>query len=374
MINSLGLDKKPNQTRVVVAMSGGVDSSVVAAQLKTEGYQVIGITMQLYANPSFKSKPGKCCGGVDIKDAIKISSDFNFPHYVFDYQSEFKFGVINDFVESYHSGLTPVPCIKCNETVKFSNLLDAAKNLNADCMATGHYVRRTTGEKGIELHRALDETKDQSYFLFSTKQDQLEYLRFPLGHMKSKSETRIKAQNLGLNIADKPDSQDICFVNGGKYADFIKNLSHTSNEPGLILDKNGVELGRHDGIINYTIGQRKRLGISSTEPYYVLEINPLTNSIVVGRRVDLITKKFKIKEVNWLGDNSFVDSPTDGWPLQVKVRSTRPAKSAIIYPIDPKNGEVSITEYEEAIAPGQACVFYEKDSSRVLGGGWITAD
>ncbi len=374
MINSLGLNKTPSQTRVVVAMSGGVDSSVVAAQLKKEGYEVIGITMQLYSDESPNAIPGKCCGGIDIKDAIKVSRDFNFPHYVFDYQTEFKNNVIDDFVDSYSNGLTPIPCIKCNETVKFSNLLNAAKNLNADCMATGHYVRRRPGKNGLELHRALDESKDQSYFLFSTTPDQLEYLRFPLGNMKSKSETRILAKNLGLKIAKKPDSQDICFVARGKYIDFLQSLPINHKGPGLIIDKKGNELGHHDGIINYTIGQRKRLGLSSTEPYYVLSIDPVLNCITVGRKCDLVSKKFKIKEINWLGTRRFIDSPADGWSLQVKVRSTRPSKSASISPIDESNGEVSITEYEEAIAPGQACVFYEKNSSRVLGGGWIAAN
>ena len=374
MINSLGLKKTPSQTRVVVAMSGGVDSSVVAAQLKKEGYEVIGITMQLYSDESPSAIPGKCCGGTDIKDAIKISRDLNFPHYVFDYQAEFKSSVIDDFAYSYSNGLTPIPCIKCNETVKFSNLLNAAKNLNADCMATGHYVRRKPGKSGVELHRALDESKDQSYFLFSTTPDQLEYLRFPLGNIKSKSETRILAKNLGLKIAEKPDSQDICFVARGKYVDFLENLQINHKGPGAIIDKNGNELGQHDGIINYTIGQRKRLGISSAEPYYVLSIDPVSNCITVGRKCDLVSKKFKIEKINWLGASRFIDSPADGWSLQVKVRSTRPSKSANIWPIDENNGEVSITEYEEAIAPGQACVFYEKDSSRVLGGGWITAN
>ena len=371
MVNSLGINKSPDQTRVVVAMSGGVDSSVVAAALKREGYEVIGITMQLYASNSNTTNPGRCCGGIDIKDAAKVSRDLNFPHYVFDYEKEFKTGVIDDFTKSYVNGITPVPCIRCNETVKFSSLLKAAKNLNADCMATGHYVRRETGNKGIELHTALDKSKDQSYFLFSTKVSQLEFLRFPLGEICSKSETRAMAKELGLRIADKPDSQDICFVNGGKYADFIKSLTIDGKESGPILNENGDQLGQHDGIINYTIGQRRRLGISSSEPYYVLKIDSISNSITVGRKNDLVSKKFNIRNINWLGDSKFTDSPQSGWSFKVKVRSTRPSKSAKIYPIDNYSGEVLIDEYEESIAPGQACVFYDKYSSRVLGGGWI---
>ena len=371
MINSLGINKSPNQTRVVVAMSGGVDSSVVAANLKRDGYEVIGITMQLYANTSNTLNSGKCCGGIDIKDAAKISRDLNFPHYVFDYTKEFRSGVIDDFASSYINGMTPVPCIRCNETVKFSNLLEAAKNLNADCMATGHYVRRELGNKSFELHTALDETKDQSYFLFSTNASQLKFLRFPLGKITSKSETRAMAKEFGLKIADKPDSQDICFVNGGKYADFIQSLSFEEKGSGPILSETGEELGQHDGIINYTIGQRKRLGISSSEPYYVLKIDPISNSITVGRKNDLVNKKFNIVNINWLGDQKFIHSPPNGWRLNVKVRSTRPSKPAIISPSDNYSGKVLIDDYEEAIAPGQACVFYEQHSSRVLGGGWI---
>ena len=371
-MNSLGINKEPKNTRVVVAMSGGVDSSVVAAKLKTEGYDVIGITMQLYSGNVSNNKPGKCCGGVDINDAIKVSRDFDFPHYVFDYEDEFKKNVIDDFTNSYVNGLTPVPCIRCNETVKFSNLLDAARNLNADCMATGHYVRRKLGLNGIELHTALDNKKDQSYFLFATTLKQLEFLRFPLGDHKSKETTRSLAENLGLKVANKPDSQDICFIAKGKYFDFIQNTTSEYIKEGPIYNKEGQKLGTHKGIANYTIGQRKGLGISSTRPLYVTKIDVKSNSIIVGYKSDLVGEKFKINNINWLGHENFNDCPKNGFLVDVKVRSTRPPKSAEIYPLDKKNGLVTLKDHEESIAPGQACVFYEQNSSRVLGGGWIS--
>ena len=372
-MNSLGINKDPKNTRVVVAMSGGVDSSVVAAKLKTEGYDVIGITMQLYSSDVSNSKPGKCCGGIDINDAIKVSRDFNFPHYVFDYEDEFKKGVIDEFTKSYINGLTPVPCIRCNETVKFSNLLDAAKNLNADCMATGHYVRRKSSINGIELHTALDSKKDQSYFLFATTREQLEFLRFPLGDLNSKEITRTLAKDLGLRVSNKPDSQDICFIAKGKYFDFIQNSSKAIIKKGPIYDKEGNNLGTHKGIANYTIGQRKGLGISSTQALYVTKIDVRSNSITVGHKSDLVGEKFNINNINWLGHESFNDCSKNSFLVDVKVRSTRPPKSAEIYPLDPKNGVVELKDHEESIAPGQACVFYEKNSSRVLGGGWISS-
>ena len=371
-MNSLGINKDPKNTRVVVAMSGGVDSSVVAAKLKTEGYDVIGITMQLYSSDVSNSKTGKCCGGIDINDAIKVSRDFNFPHYVFDYEDEFKKGVIDEFTKSYINGLTPVPCIRCNETVKFSNLLDAAKNLNADCMATGHYVRRKSNINGIELHTALDSKKDQSYFLFATTREQLEFLRFPLGDLNSKEITRTLAKDLGLRVSNKPDSQDICFIAKGKYFDFIQNSSKAIIKKGPIYDKEGNNLGTHKGIANYTIGQRKGLGISSTQALYVTKIDVRSNSITVGHKCDLVGEKFNINNINWLGNENFNDCSKNSFLVDVKVRSTRPPKSAEIYPLDPKNGVVELKDHEESIAPGQACVFYEKNSSRVLGGGWIS--
>ena len=370
-LNSLGFAKSPADTRVVVAMSGGVDSSVVAAILAEEGYDVIGVTLQLYDHGAALAKKGACCAGLDIHDARRVASDMNFPHYVLDYENIFKESVIDEFAQSYLSGATPVPCIRCNEQVKFKDLLETAKDLDADCMATGHYIRRKTGTKRVELHRAADTNRDQSYFLFSTTSEQLEFLRFPLGHLPSKDETRTLAAKYGLSIADKPDSQDICFVPDGNYTSVIEKLHPGAGKAGDIVDGNGTFLGRHQGVINYTIGQRRGLGIGGlSDPLYVVALNVEENKVIVGPKDQLKTRFVPINGINWLGDAEFMSAKEI--ILSVKVRSTRPPREAIVRPISPKSATVELLNPEEGVAPGQACVFYETETSRVLGGGWIT--
>ena len=371
-LNSLGFAKSPADTRVVVAMSGGVDSSVVAAILAEEGYDVIGVTLQLYDHGAALAKKGACCAGLDIHDARRVASDMNFPHYVLDYENIFKESVIEEFAQSYLSGATPVPCIRCNEQVKFKDLLETAKDLDADCMATGHYIRRKTGTKRVELHRAADTNRDQSYFLFSTTSEQLEFLRFPLGHLPSKDETRTLAAKYGLSIADKPDSQDICFVPDGNYTSVIEKLHPGAGKAGDIVDGNGTFLGRHRGVINYTIGQRRGLGIGGlSDPLYVVALNVEENKVIVGPKDQLKTRFVPINGINWLGDAEFMSAKEI--MVSVKVRSTRPPREAIVRPLSPKSATVELLNPEEGVAPGQACVFYKTDTSRVLGGGWITA-
>ena len=370
-VNSLGFAKAPRDTRVVVAMSGGVDSSVVAAELAQQGYDVVGITLQLYDHGAALAKKGACCAGRDIHDARRVAEDLNFPHYVLDYENRFREAVIDDFAESYLAGATPVPCIRCNERVKFKDLLQTAKDLDADCMATGHYIQRKSGLLGAELHMAADHQRDQSYFLFSTTKEQLDYLRFPLGHLTSKAETRALAIKYGLGVADKPDSQDICFVPNGNYAAVIEKLHPGSAQPGDIVDQQGNVLGRHNGIIHYTIGQRRGLGIGGlTDPIYVVRLDIDRKQVIVGPKELLATRKVLLKEVNWLGDQP-ITSQTE-WKISAKVRSTRPPKDAILRPISDTEAVVELIMAEEGVAPGQACVFYNSDSSRVLGGGWIT--
>jgi tRNA-specific 2-thiouridylase len=370
-VNSLGFAKAPKDTRVVVAMSGGVDSSVVAAELAQQGYDVVGITLQLYDHGAALAKKGACCAGRDIHDARRVAEDLNFPHYVLDYENRFREAVIDDFAESYLAGATPVPCIRCNERVKFKDLLQTAKDLDADCMATGHYIQRKSGQLGAELHMAADHQRDQSYFLFSTTKEQLDYLRFPLGHLTSKAETRALAIKYGLKVADKPDSQDICFVPNGNYAAVIEKLHPGSAQPGDIVDQQGNVLGRHNGIIHYTIGQRRGLGIGGlTDPIYVVRLDIDRKQVIVGPKELLATRKVLLKEVNWLGDQP-ITSQTE-WKISAKVRSTRPPKDAILRPISDTEAVVELIMAEEGVAPGQACVFYNSDSSRVLGGGWIT--
>ncbi len=367
----MGFEKKPEETRVVVAMSGGVDSSVVAAKLHEEGYEVIGITMQLYDHGSMVAKKGACCAGRDIHDARRIANEIGFPHYVLDYESYFKKQVIQEFVDSYTSGYTPIPCIRCNERVKFRELLEMAKSLDADCLATGHYIQRVVSEHGVELHRAKDLTKDQSYFLFTTTKDQLDFLRFPLGEMKSKSETRELAKKYGLSVAQKPDSQDICFVPDGDYAKLVRQIKPQALKPGNIVDLEGKVLGKHNGISNFTIGQRRRLGINGfTEPLYVIRINALKAEVIVGPKSALDTFNFEITNVNWLGDKHFEEE--DSINVDVKVRSTRSPTPAIVIPLGDHNARIELVNPELAVSPGQACVFYSQDSSRVLGGGWIS--
>lgn len=369
--NSLGFTKKPENTRVVVAMSGGVDSSVVAAKLHEENYEVIGITMQLYDHGSMIAKKGACCAGRDIHDARRIADEIGFPHYVLDYESYFKQQVIQEFVESYTNGYTPIPCIRCNERVKFRELLDMAKSLDADCLATGHYIHRVVGKNGVELHRAKDLTKDQSYFLFTTTREQLDFLRFPLGEMKSKSETRDLARKYGLAVAQKPDSQDICFVPDGDYARLVKRIKPEALKPGNIVDLEGNLLGTHEGISHFTIGQRRGLGISGfSEPQYVVRIDSSNAEVIVGPQSALNTYDFEISNVNWLGDLPFEEE--DSINVDVKVRSTRTPTPAFVIPLGETEAKIQLIDPELAVSPGQACVFYSQDSSRVLGGGWIS--
>ena len=369
-LNSLGFAKPPSETRVVVAMSGGVDSSVVAAELAREGYDVVGVTLQLYDHGAALAKKGACCAGIDIHDARRVAEEMGFPHYVLDYENIFKETVIDEFADSYLAGATPVPCIRCNERVKFKDLLATARDLDADCMATGHYIQRKTGAHGAELHMAADETRDQSYFLFPTTQQQLEFLRFPLGHLKSKAETRALAVKHGLAVADKPDSQDICFVPDGNYAALIEKLRPEAANPGDIVDLDGNVLGAHRGVIHYTIGQRRGLGIGGLDdPLYVVRLDADTRQVVVGPKEALTTRIIAVREINWLGDEAF-DSRAQ-WHLAVKVRSTRPPRAAIMRPLSATTAEVELLEPEEGVSPGQACVFYESDGSRIFGGGWI---
>lgn len=367
-VNSLGFAKAPKDTRVIVAMSGGVDSSVVAAQLAEEGYDVVGITLQLYDHGAALAKKGACCAGQDIHDARRVAEEMGFPHYVLDYENTFRESVIDEFADSYLAGATPVPCIRCNERVKFKDLLETAKDLDADCMATGHYIQRKNIDGRAQLHRAADPVRDQSYFLFSTTQEQLDYLRFPLGHLKSKGDTRALAEKYGLAVADKPDSQDICFVPNGSYADVIQKLRPEAAEPGEIMHIDGRRLGEHKGIIHYTVGQRRGLGIGGGEPLYVVKLDAETKQVIVGPKDALTTVHVPIKEVNWLGDGAFGHGPHE---VAVKVRSTRPPKPAVIHPTDDATAMVELLEPEEGVAPGQACVFYDPSGSRILGGGWI---
>lgn len=368
-LNSLGFAKPPAETRVLVAMSGGVDSSVVAAQLAEEGYDVVGVTLQLYDHGAALDKKGACCAGRDIHDARRVAEEMGFPHYVLDYENKFKESVIDEFADAYLAGATPVPCIRCNERVKFRDLLETAKELDADCMATGHYIQRLSGAQKAELHQAADPARDQSYFLFSTTQDQLDYLRFPLGHLKSKAETRALARRYGLPVADKPDSQDICFVPNGSYAAVIEKLRPGAVEPGDIVNLEGEVLGRHQGVIHYTIGQRRGLGIGGGDPLYVLKLDTENHRVIVGPKAALATRIVPIREVNWLGDAPL--EPGQELEILVKVRSTRPPRAAILRKLDADEAEVELLSAEEGIAPGQACVFYAPDSTRVLGGGWI---
>ncbi len=371
-LNSLGFAKSPAETRVLVAMSGGVDSSVVAAQLAREGYDVVGVTLQLYDHGAALAKKGACCAGRDIHDARRVAAEMDFPHYVLDYENRFRESVIDEFADAYLAGATPIPCIRCNERVKFRDLLETAKDLDADCMATGHYIQRKSGPAGPELHRAADHTRDQSYFLFSTTPEQLDYLRFPLGHLTSKAETRALAAEFGLSVADKPDSQDICFVPNGSYTAVIEKLRPDAAKPGDIIHLDGRVLGSHDGVIHYTIGQRRGLGIGGGEPLYVVRLDADTRQVIVGPREALAVRRIPIREINWLGDTAFDTAPAHGWNVEVKVRSTRPPKPARVLPDGKDSAVVELLSGEEGVAPGQACVFYAPDGSRVLGGGWIT--
>ena len=369
-LNSLGLPKRPQDTRVVVAMSGGVDSSVVAAMLAEEGYDVVGVTLQLYDHGAALAKKGACCAGQDIHDARRVAEAMGFPHYVLDYENVFQEAVIDEFADAYLAGATPVPCIRCNERVKFKDLLETAKDLEADCMATGHYIQRKMGPAGPELHSAADANRDQSYFLFSTTPEQLDYLRFPLGHLASKAETRALAAKYGLAVADKPDSQDICFVPNGNYAAVIEKLRPGAADPGEIVDLEGNVLGSHRGVIHYTVGQRRGLGIGGLgDPLYVVKLDPDARRVIVGPKEALSTRIIPVREINWLGDAPLTSRQE--WHVSVKVRSTRPPREAVIRPISDTEAEVELLSPEEGVSPGQACVFYETEGSRILGGGWI---
>jgi tRNA-specific 2-thiouridylase len=365
MYTKLEIDKEPKDTTIVVAMSGGVDSSTVAAMLVADGYKVIGITLQLYDYGAISAKKGACCAGQDIYDAKMVAARLDIPHYVLNYESKFKQAVIDDFAQSYLNGQTPLPCVRCNQSVKFKDLLRFAKELGADCLATGHYVQRIQGANGPELHKGSDAGKDQSYFLFTTTKEQLAFTHFPLGSL-TKEQTRSYATLFNLKVADKPDSQDICFVPDGKYADFVSKMHPEAQVRGKIFHVDGYELGIHEGIINYTIGQRKGLKIAIGTPLYVIKIDPQNNIVYVGPYEALNKQEFIIKDINWLGENLVADLTRE---LIVKIRSTHNGAYARIYNLDNNKMQISLLSSEKSITPGQACVIY--DANRVLGGGWI---
>ncbi len=365
-MNSLGINKPNKNTKVVVAMSGGVDSSVVAALMKSNGYDVTGITLKLYDDTNSSNKGRQCCAGQDILDAKRVSEKLDINHKILFYQKKFKTEVIDSFIDSYTAGETPIPCVQCNQTVKFRDLFKFAKDLNADALVTGHYVSRFNNNGQASMYRAKDQNRDQSYFLFSTSQEQLNYLRFPLGEI-DKSETRSIAKNLDLNVANKPDSQDICFVPNGDYSSVIKKFRPESFKSGKILDLKGKHLGDHEGIINYTIGQRKGIKISNNQPLYVVNINADNNTIIVGSKECLEIKKISLRDINLLGNKEDFKNF-----ISIKVRSTGKLLKAKVS-INDKKADVEILDKETGISPGQACVFYIKDKvgDKVLGGGWI---
>jgi tRNA-uridine 2-sulfurtransferase len=368
-MDALDFPKPPGKTRIVVAMSGGVDSSVTAALLAEQGYDVVGITLQLYDTGAAVHKKGACCAGQDIFDARTVADSISIPHYVLNYEKQFQNSVIDAFADSYVAGETPIPCVTCNQTVKFRDLLATARDLDADALATGHYVRRVMGPDGAELHRGVDPAKDQSYFLFATTREQIDFLRFPLGGM-SKDTVREHAARLSLPVAAKPDSQDICFVPNGDYASIVAKLRPGAIDPGDIVDRDGVVLARHDGIINFTIGQRRGIGIGGTEtPLYVLRIDPDTRRVVVGPRAALARDTIILNGVNWLGSG---EVPAGKTLITAKMRSTQLPVAGMVHAGPDGGAIVELTEPEFGISPGQACVLYDGD--RVLGGGWITRD
>jgi tRNA-specific 2-thiouridylase len=373
-LNSLGLPGAPKDCRVVVAMSGGVDSSVVAGLLKEEGYDVVGITLQLYDQGLALGKKGACCAGQDIYDARRVADRLGMPHYVLDYENNFRQSVIDDFVETYLAGETPIPCIRCNQRVKFKDLLSTARELGAQAMATGHYVRRVVGKDGPQLHRAADVTRDQSYFLFTTTREQLDFLRFPLGEIQDKAATRAIAERLRLEVAQKPDSQDICFVPDGRYAGVIEKMRPGAVEPGAIVHIDGRVLGHHDGIIHYTVGQRKGLALTDPHhpglPLFVVKLDAEKRQVIVGPRASLACDAIRLREMNWL-----MAPPAPGTAIDamVKVRSmSEPVAATIHSAADGDWPRVVFHDPQLGVAPGQACVIYQ--GARVLGGGWIMRD
>jgi tRNA-specific 2-thiouridylase len=374
MTVDLELPGKPSETRVVVAMSGGVDSSVVAGLLARAGYDVVGVTLQLYDHGAATARKGACCAGRDIHDARRVADSLGIPHYVLDYEARFREAVIEPFAASYAAGETPIPCVACNQTVKFLDLLDMARDLGAAALATGHYVAsRAAPDGGRELHRAADPDRDQSYFLYGTTRAQLAMLRFPLGGLE-KLAVRELARAFGLAVADKPDSQDICFVPNGRYADVIEKLKPGAAEPGPIVHLDGRRLGTHDGVIRYTVGQRRGLALSTGEALYVVRIDAAARTLVVGPREALETRKVLLRDVNWLGEGELADLPAAGVAVRAKVRSSRPPAPARLTALGDREAEVELLDGESGVAPGQACALYDDaTSNRVLGGGIVRA-
>lgn len=368
----LGFDKPRAQTRVVVAMSGGVDSSVVAALVQAAGYETIGITLQLYDHGAALKKQGACCAGQDIHDARRVADQIGIAHYVLDYESRFKEAVIDNFADTYLAGFTPIPCVRCNQSVKFKDLLETARDLGADCLVTGHYVGRVDGPEGAEMHRAADAARDQSYFLFATTRAQLGFLRFPLADLPKPAVREIAAA-LNLPVAIKPDSQDICFVPNGKYADVVAKLRPGAAEPGEILHVDGRVLGTHDGVIHFTVGQRRGLGIATGEPLFVVKLDAPAKQVIVGPKECLAVTHITLTDVNWIGEQVSGEDALNGRRVLARVRSTRPPVPGTLQ--IGAGWSVVLDDPEEGVAPGQACVFYDPNDNgdRVLGGGWIAA-
>lgn len=365
-MGSIGITRRNGAgVRVVVAMSGGVDSSVTAALLAEAGYEVIGVTLQLYDHRRVTPRPGSCCAGQDIYDARRVADRLGIAHYVLDYEERFRARVIDDFATSYLNGETPIPCVRCNQRIKFEDLLETARSLGADALATGHYVERRDAPGGPQLYRGADPARDQSYFLFATTREQLAFLRFPLAAL-DKEETRAIARRFGLPIAEKRDSQDICFVPDGGYAEVLRRMHPEAGRPGDVVDAEGRVLGRHDGVDRFTVGQRRGLGISTPKPMYVTRLEPAEGRVIVGPKEDLLRDRIRLREINWLGDGQ---PPVRNIRVAVKLRSAMPPVAARLDVDSDAGGEVRLDAPYAGVAPGQACVFY--DGGRVLGGGWI---